>query len=158
MINNKIYNHIEELEDNRNYKEAVDFLIEIYNKHPEENQLLLRAAINAIDLKNWEMFINIAEDYLEIDDKERQIKSKESLFMIYHHLGVGYALKEDYKNAIIYFQNAIKHKAKDNTISYLAQCYEYMGENDTAIKFWTTAAKMGNGEAIMALNSRGISF
>lgn len=158
MVNNQIYQEIEKLEENSQYQEAVELIIDTYKKHPKENHLLLQAAVNAIDLEDWDLFINLAEKYLQIDDKKLQIRTKDSLFMIYHHLGVGYALKEDYEKAIRYFQNAIKHKAKDNTLAYLAQCYEYIGETEKAISFWNTAAKMGNSEAILALKSRGISL
>jgi hypothetical protein len=46
MINTEILNQIEEHTEKGNYKEAIDLIIKVYNKHPEENRLLFIAVQN----------------------------------------------------------------------------------------------------------------
>lgn len=156
LKSNYSYDDAVRFEENGDYTKANEILLDIYNQDPAKNHLLIRLSINAMQNNDYDSSIEYALSYLSIDEKEKKLKDKEIMWTIYHHLGVAYSLKENFKKAIKYYQQAIEYENKSQSILYIGECYMNLGKENQGIAFLRTAAKMGNGKAILALNSRGI--
>ena len=155
----KTYKKAISLKDNGNIAESNTTLLELYQEYPTKKHLLLHLALNYLDIEDWNEFIKFASNYLEVlDPKNKKINNVNTYWMLYHHLGVSYANLGNYERALEYFKSAIKVKLDDKSLLYAGEVCMNLGHDKQAISFWKTAAKMGNGEAVLALNTRGIDL
>ena len=144
------------------YKKSIQVFTEMYNQFPDEHACLLKIGFCYILLDKPKMVIKYFEKYLDIDDSKKHKQKEENRWRIFQNLGISYTkLSHDETNlrkAYEYFQKAIEIDAKPKSFLYLGEVSNLLGEEDLAINYWKTAAKLGNGAAMMALNSRGIEI
>ena len=129
-----------------------------YALNPNENGLLLRIAINYLMENKERKFIEYALKYMDVPKSKRQLNDNDTMWTLYHHLGVAFGILGENENAFKYFKEAITYQANSQTLAFTGQICNDLGYEKEAISFWRTAAKMGNGNAILALNTRGIDI
>jgi tetratricopeptide (TPR) repeat protein len=152
------YDEVIQCESLGDYKKAIEILIYLYNQDPSDTIIILKIAFTSIRINDWKTFTKFALLYLNVDAEKRVLNDNRSLWTIYHHLGVAFALNKDYHQAIPYFQKAIEFENNSDTFLYMGECYMSIGNINEGISIWKTSGKMGNGKAILALNSRAIDL
>ncbi|MDR9408145.1 MAG: hypothetical protein RI573_04810 [Balneolaceae bacterium] len=114
--------------------------------------------MNCLETNEDEKFIKYALKYLEeIPDKDRR-PGKYTDWFLYHAVGLKLHEQGKQEKALEYYQKAISKESHAETFSFIGQAHKDLGNEKQAISYWRTAAKMGYGQAIMALNSRGIDI
>ncbi len=151
----KAYSH-KEMGDVNGLIKALENLLRIY---PKRNAHYISIAIEYLESEEYDNCIKFAEKYLfEIPDKDKETTKEKIISFTYHSLGISYANKMDYKNAIKNYQKSIDLDNYIFSYVHIGQCYDLLGMKQESISFWQSAAKRGSSEAILALNSRGIDI
>tara|TARA_R110002124_G_C8904852_1_gene510132 strand:- start:1078 stop:1569 length:492 start_codon:yes stop_codon:yes gene_type:complete len=163
MNTQELFDKAIELEENDKKLEAIQILKKLYKNDDDGIHLLVKIAVNYFELGQYDHFKSYAFKYLDAvgieGKKEKNEESKNKfLWFFYHHLGIVYGNENELNEALKFFQKAIAIKNDPNSITYAGKCYLDLGYEKQAISFFKTAAKMGHGEAILALNTRGIDI
>jgi len=159
MNSENLYNKAKELEEADELLEANQLYKRAFELDPEKNALLAKIAFNYMIAGKSEEYIEYALKYLnEVPDSEKMMDSEDTLWSLYHHLGVAFGKLGRSEKALKYFKEAIAIKNEPQSIMYAGKACMALGHEKEAISFWKTAAKMGNGKAILALNTRGIEI
>lgn len=152
-----LYEEATKLEESEKYLEANELYKQLYEQKSDHNGFLAKIALNYLLAKKFEEYIPYALQYLEdIPDTEKQAKDVGLIWNLYHNLGLAYQKLGNREKALEYYEEAIAVKNDPKSIAYAGQVCMDLGHKKEAISFWRTAAKMGNGQATLALNTRGI--
>lgn len=152
------YRKAKRLQDTGKLLEANKIYKQLFNEEPDCHSLLVMIAINYINSGDDDHYIKFATKYLENVPKNERTVNNDTIWTLYHHLGIVYGRKNKPETALFYLNKAISIKSDPQSIRYAGQACIELDHEKEAISYWRTAAKLGDGESILALNSRGIDI
>lgn len=159
MDSKALFEEAKKLENAGELLEANKIYVQLFEDDSKKNALLVMIALNYIQKGHDKEFIKYASKYLEeIPEKDRMMKEPDTIWTLYHHLGIAYGRQKNHEKALENFREAIAVKSDPKSVRYAGQACMDLGHEKEAISFWKTAAKMGDGKAILALNTRGIDI
>lgn len=123
---NIVYNYAMILDKNGKQNLAIPYYQEVLDLNPDHNKTKINLAV---------MYMNLEPPAVDtaLGLLKQVYEADRSNFEANNNLGSAYLLKEDYKNAIMYYQNAIKIDSSVNDVrANLAKAYAKDGDYDNA--------------------------
>lgn len=133
---NIVYNYAMILDKNGKIELAIPKYQEVLDLNPDHSKTKINLAVMYMNLEPpaVDTALSLLKQVYSVDKNN---------FEANNNLGSAYLLKEDYKNAIMYYQNAIKIDSSVNDVrSNLAKAYAKDGDYDNAKTTYTELIKL----------------
>lgn len=144
---NIVYNYAMILDQNDKDDLAIPLYQEVLDLNPNHNKTKINLGVMYMNLEPPETDLALAL-FTQV------YQSDKNNFEVNNNLGSAYLNKEDYKNAILYFQNALRLDSSNNTVrKNLAKAYAKNEDYDNAKTTYTELLKLDseNWEAYLEL-------
>lgn len=133
---NIVYNYAMILDKNEKQDLAIPLYQEVLTLNPNHNKTKINLGV---------MYMNLEppETDLALSLFNQVYQNDKNNFEVNNNLGSAYLSKEDYKNAILYFQNALRLDSNNNTVrKNLASAYAKNEDYDNAKTTYTELIKL----------------
>lgn len=144
---NIVYNYAMILDKNEKQDLAIPLYQEVLDLNPSHNKTKINLGVMYMNLEPPEVDLALSLfNQVYQNDKNN--------FEVNNNLGSAYLSKEDYKNAILYFQNALRLESNNNAVrKNLANAYAKNEDYDNAKTTYTELIKLDseNWEAYLEL-------
>ena len=133
---NIIYNYALILDISKKVDEAIPFYMEVLKLNPNHTKTKINLGVMYMNLTPPDVDTAMAL-FLQVYNADK------NNFEANNNLGNAYLLKEDYANAIVYYQNALKIDSKNlDAKSNLSRAYAKNGEYEKAKESYTELLRM----------------